>query len=54
MVRFQIIPVTPFQQNCTVFWNEETMNGAVVDPAAIWLCWINLSTNRASKLKKFW
>ena len=32
MVRFQIIPVTPFQQNCTVFWNEETMNGAVVDP----------------------
>ena len=32
MVRFQIIPVTPFQQNCTVFWTEETMNGAVVDP----------------------
>ena len=32
MVRFQIIPVTPFQQNCTVFWNEKTMNGAVVDP----------------------
>jgi len=32
MLRYQIIPVTPFQQNCTVFWNEETMKGAIVDP----------------------
>jgi hydroxyacylglutathione hydrolase len=27
-----IIPVTPFQQNCTLIWNPETMQGAVVDP----------------------
>lgn len=27
-----IIPVTPFQQNCTVIWCPETMKGAVVDP----------------------
>jgi hydroxyacylglutathione hydrolase len=27
-----IVPVTPFQQNCTVMWNEATMRGAVVDP----------------------
>ncbi|NQV59940.1 MAG: MBL fold metallo-hydrolase, partial [Alphaproteobacteria bacterium] len=27
-----VIPVTPFQQNCTVIWCEETMAGAVVDP----------------------
>ncbi len=27
-----IIPVTPFQQNCTVLWCEETMRGAVIDP----------------------
>ncbi len=32
MLRYQIIPVTPFQQNCTVFWNEETMRGGIVDP----------------------
>ena len=32
MLRYQIIPVTPFQQNCTVFWNEDTMKGAIVDP----------------------
>jgi glyoxylase-like metal-dependent hydrolase (beta-lactamase superfamily II) len=27
-----IIPVTPFEQNCTLIWNEETKVGAVVDP----------------------
>ena len=32
MLRYQIIPVTPFQQNCTVIWNEETKKGGIVDP----------------------
>ena len=27
-----IVPVTPFQQNCSVLWCENTMKGAVVDP----------------------
>ena len=27
-----IVPVTPFQQNCTLLWDEETKAGAVVDP----------------------
>lgn len=27
-----IIPVTPFQQNCTLMWDGETKVGAVVDP----------------------
>jgi hydroxyacylglutathione hydrolase len=27
-----IVPVTPFQQNCTLIWDPETMLGAVVDP----------------------
>ena len=27
-----IIPVTPFQQNCSVLWCEETNKAAVVDP----------------------
>lgn len=32
MIRYQIIPVTPLQQNCTIFWDEETLCGAIVDP----------------------
>ena len=27
-----IVPVTPFQQNCTLIWDPATMAGAVVDP----------------------
>ncbi len=27
-----ILPVTPFQQNCTLMWCEETMQGAIIDP----------------------
>ncbi len=27
-----IIPVTPFQQNCTLLWDQATNKGAVVDP----------------------
>lgn len=31
-MKYQIIPVTPFQQNCSLIWDEQTMQGAVVDP----------------------
>jgi len=27
-----IVPVTPFQQNCTLLWDAETKQGAIVDP----------------------
>jgi glyoxylase-like metal-dependent hydrolase (beta-lactamase superfamily II) len=32
MLQYKIIPVTPFQQNCTLFWCDETMKAAVIDP----------------------
>jgi glyoxylase-like metal-dependent hydrolase (beta-lactamase superfamily II) len=31
-MNYKIVPVTPFQQNCSVIWCEQTMKGAVVDP----------------------
>ncbi|MEH6578757.1 MAG: MBL fold metallo-hydrolase [Amphritea sp.] len=31
-MKYSIIPVTSFQQNCTLLWCEETLNAAVVDP----------------------
>lgn len=31
-MKFQIIPVTAFQQNCTLMWCEKTKKAAVVDP----------------------
>lgn len=32
MLKYRIIPVTPFEQNCSLIWCDETMKGAVVDP----------------------
>ncbi len=32
MLRYQTIPVTNFQQNCSILWCSETMEAAVVDP----------------------
>ncbi|MXO98614.1 MBL fold metallo-hydrolase [Altererythrobacter xixiisoli] len=31
-MRAAIIPVTPFQQNCSLIWCSRTMRGALVDP----------------------
>ena len=31
-MRIGIVPVTPFQQNCSLVWCTETMRGALVDP----------------------
>jgi hydroxyacylglutathione hydrolase len=32
MLDYLVIPVTPFAQNCTLFWDSETRQAAVVDP----------------------
>lgn len=31
-LRAAIVPVTPFQQNCSIVWDDATKRGAVVDP----------------------
>ncbi len=31
-MRYTIVPVTPFEQNCTIFWCEKTRQAAVIDP----------------------
>ncbi|MBM3389291.1 MAG: MBL fold metallo-hydrolase [Betaproteobacteria bacterium] len=32
MFQYQTIPVTPFQQNCSLVWCDETLEAAVIDP----------------------
>ena len=32
MLKFRLIPVTPFQQNCSIVWCEETSTCALIDP----------------------
>ncbi|OCL23432.1 MBL fold metallo-hydrolase [Gilliamella sp. wkB171] len=32
MFQYQIIPVTAFQENCSIIWCDKTMEGAIIDP----------------------
>jgi hydroxyacylglutathione hydrolase len=32
MLRYHTIPVTPFQQNCSLVWDDATKEAAVIDP----------------------
>jgi len=32
MLRYQTLPVTPFQQNCSIVWCSDTQQAAVIDP----------------------
>jgi glyoxylase-like metal-dependent hydrolase (beta-lactamase superfamily II) len=32
MLQYETVPVTPFQQNCSIVWDDETMQGAIIDP----------------------
>ncbi|KLV04808.1 hypothetical protein ABT56_13890 [Photobacterium aquae] len=31
-LQFEIVPVTPFQQNCSIVWCDETKQAALIDP----------------------
>ena len=31
-LRYRVVPVTPFQQNCTILWCDQTQKAALVDP----------------------
>lgn len=31
-IKYQLVPVTAFEQNCTLLWCSETMKAAIVDP----------------------
>ena len=31
-LKYQVVPVTSFSQNCSIVWCDETMKGIVIDP----------------------
>ena len=44
-LKYEIIPVTPFQQNCSIVWCEETQLAAIIDPGGeIERVWGRLNT----------
>ncbi|MHB0952658.1 MAG: MBL fold metallo-hydrolase [Allorhizobium sp.] len=49
-----IIPVTPFQQNCTILFDSETKEGVVVDPGGDVDAIIQTAKENGINLKEIW
>ena len=51
-LKYQIIPVTPFEQNCSLLWCDETLSAAVVDPGGDIARILSVVKNKGVKLEK--
>ncbi len=54
MLRYQTIPVTAFQQNCSLIWCDETMQAAVIDPGGDLELIMAEAKRRALRLTQIW
>ncbi len=52
MLKATIVPVTPFQQNCTILWDDASRIGAVVDPGGDLDRILKAAASRQVKLEK--
>jgi glyoxylase-like metal-dependent hydrolase (beta-lactamase superfamily II) len=49
-----VVPVTPFQQNCTLVWCTKTSKAAIIDPGGEVDGLIELAKTRGLELAKIW
>lgn len=49
-----IVPVTPFQQNCTLLFDEETRNGVVVDPGGDVAAILDVISKNNLNIQQIW
>lgn len=49
-----IVPVTPFQQNCTILFDEETKSGVVIDPGGDVAAILDVISRNGLNIKEIW
>jgi len=54
MLQYQTIPVTPFQQNCSLIWDDVSLQAAVVDPGGDLPVILQEVARRHLKLEQIW
>ena len=54
MLKYQIIPVTPYQQNCTLLWCDQTRQAALIDPGGDVPVLLDAVKNNQLDLKQIW
>ena len=54
MLEYATIPVTPFQQNCSLVWCNQTLQAAVIDPGGDLDLILAQVAKRHLKLEQIW
>ncbi|MET3515723.1 MAG: MBL fold metallo-hydrolase [Gammaproteobacteria bacterium] len=54
MLRYQILPVTPFQQNCSLVWCDATNKAALIDPGGEIDRLVTAAESRGLALEQLW
>jgi hydroxyacylglutathione hydrolase len=54
MLKYETIPVTPFQQNCSIVWDTDTMRAAIVDPGGDIDTLLDAVRRLGVKLEQIW
>ena len=54
MLQYQTIPVTPFQQNCSLVWDDQSKQAAVIDPGGDLDLILAAVTQHQLKLEQIW
>ena len=54
MLQYQTIPVTPFQQNCSLVWDDQSLQAAVIDPGGDLHLILEEVARRNLKLEQIW
>ena len=54
MLRYLTIPVTPFQQNCSLLWCDRTLRAAVIDPGGDLEVLLAEVSQRQLQLEQIW
>ena len=53
-IQLRVIPVTPLQQNCSMLWDSETMEGVFVDPGGDWEKLKEIAEETGVTIKEMW
>ena len=54
MLEYLTIPVTPFQQNCSLVWDDRSLQAAVIDPGGDLEVLLGAAQKRGLKLEQIW
>ena len=54
MLHYQTIPVTPFEQNCSIVWCDETLTAAIIDPGGDLPVLLDAAKQLGVRIEQIW